>query len=865
MKRFGSMLASALLSTTALGWSTTAIAAAPQAEPLEELVVRGAYIPEPKRETSEISSFVTPEDLERQGDSNAALALRRVTGISLVGDRFIYVRGLGERYSSALLNGLPLPSPEPLRRVAPLDLFPAAILESAAAQKTFSPQYSGEFGGGLVEIRTKAVPDGRIFEVGLSVSGNTATTGKNGLLYDGGSYDWLGVDSGIRKIPGALQSAIDSNKRVNSLNYTPNELATIGRSLVNSELWVLFNGTTPGNFDFDITYGDRYLIGNTSTGFIASAGYNNSWRTKRGLQQEGLLGAGNRLEVGDDFRFTSTQNDISWHGLVGLGVDTEKTEYKATSLYIRNTTKEARTLQGMARQFNAVTREDFLEWSERQMWTNQVDVLHRAFDSKLVLNAKGSYSIASRNAPYERKVQYRDFGNGDLLYDAQRAQNLTRFSRIDDTLISGAVDATYKTQVGGREVIFKTGYAYSDTSRDSWQRDYRLLPLGGPIPPALLGSRIDYIFADQNINPNRLVITEITGSASPPAYEGSLTTHAGYVGIDSELVDFVRTALGVRYESGKQIVDTFDYYVPNPGVDTVIDKALWLPAATVTWNFAENMQVRVGASKTLARPQFREIAPTDFIDIDTDRKFIGNPNLINSRLMNYDARWEWYFADDQYVTLGGFYKNINRPIEEVVDAAGDNLRTTFQNVPRASLWGVEAEVKYTLESTAESGYFATKNFFVASNYTYSVSKIKVKPGDTVTQASGLVVPASFVVTAGRPLQGHSRHLGNVQVGFEDVEAGSAATLLFNYSSKRIRAVGAGGPGSLPDVYEEPPVTVDFTYNRSFDLAGEYDFGLEVKNILGSKYKAAQRLGGARVDVDTYALGTTISLSVKRKF
>lgn len=867
MKRFGSIFMGTLLSTTALTCLPAAAQTAPAAgEPVEEIVVRGAYIPEPKRETSEISSFLMPEDFERQGDGDAAAALRRVTGISLVGDRFIYVRGLGERYSSALLNGLPLPSPEPLRRVAPLDLFPSSILQSAAAQKTYSPQYSAEFGGGLVEIRTKAIPDARILELGVSFSGDTETTWKDGLMYDGGKLDFLGIDSGIRGIPGPLQDAIDANKRLNSLNFTPTELMTIGRSLANSELWVLFEGTTPGNLGLDFTYGDRLLSGDASIGYLLNVGYDNEWSTKRGLQQEGVLGAGNQLEVGDDFNFISTQNDVGIHALLGLGADWESTELKGTSLLIRNTTKEARIQQGESRQFDQFTREDFLEWFERQLWTNQLEGMHRLAGGDLVLSWKGSYSMASRDAPYERTVQYRDFGDGLLRYDFQRAQNLTRFSRIDDTLWSGAVDAVYTTSVADRELILKAGYAYQDTQRESQQRDYRFLALGGPFPPALSLSRVDYIFSDVNVNPNRFVLTEITGSASPPAYLGSLETQGAYAGFDWEVIDYVRAAVGGRYETGEQTVDTFDYYLPNPGVDTRIKKDYLLPAATFTWNFAENMQARFGGSQTIARPQFREIAPTDFTDPDTDRKFIGNPYLTNSLINNWDARWEWYFADNQYLTLGGFYKFIKRPIEEIVDAAGDNLRTTFQNVPRAKLYGVEGEFKYTFDWAFESGWLSTKNFFVATNYTYSKSEIIVRSDDIVQRASGVPIAAALVVTQGRPLQGHSKHLGNIQFGFEDLESGAAATLLVNYASKRIRAVGAGGPGSLPDIYEKPPISLDLTYNHPFTLnGGEYEFGLNVENILNQKYQATQQLGAARVDVDTYELGTSFSISLKRSF
>lgn len=871
MKRFGSTLACALLSTTALGWSMLALAqdqsaAAPPADDVEEVIVRGAFIPEPKRETSEISSFISTEDLERQGDSNIAMSLRRVTGLSLVGGKFIYIRGLGERYSNAMLNGLPLPSPEPLRRVVPLDLFPTAVLQSASAQKTYSPQYGGEFGGGVLEIQTKTVPDEPFVEVGISVGGDTETTWKNGLLYEGGAHDWAGFDSGVRAIPPALQDAIDSGKRINSLNFSNTELQTIGRSLVNSELWVMHEGTIPGDIGIDVTAGHRFLKGDTSYGIIGSVGYDNSWSTKRGQQQVGRFGtdtAGNRqLNVADDFLFVSTQNDIRWHALVGLGADWDDNEIKATSLYIRNTSKEARTQEGLSASAGATVRRDFTEWFERQMWTNQIDGLHR-FEGDFSVNWKGSYSIAKRNAPYERFVQYRDFGTGVLEYDFGQGRNLTRFSKIDDTLYSGALDLTKIAVLGEREMTLKGGYLYTNTERDSAQRDYRLLPTGGPLPPALLRSRVDYIFSDQNINPNRFVITEVTGSAAPPAYHGELEVHGAYAGFDSEVVDYLRAALGVRYETGDQFVDTFDFYTPNTGVETRIKQDYWLPAATVTWNFAENMQIRFGASQTIGRPQFREIAPSDFIDVDTDRQFVGNPNLTNSRLNNFDGRWEWYFAEQQYFTVGGFYKQLKNPIEETINEAGDNLQTTFQNVPRAKLWGAEFEFKYVLESPWEAAWLSTKNFFLNTNYTYSESELNLRPGDTVVRQNGTVLPASFVIRNGRALQGHSRHLANVQIGYEDVEARSAATLLLNFASRRIRATA---PQTLPEIVERPPVSLDFTYNRTFTIMeGDYEFGLKADNLLNKKYEATQEFGGRKVFVDNYKVGTSVSLSVKRKF
>jgi len=861
MKRYGKWVVGALLSSTAL---TGAYAQEQEAAPqdVEEVVVRGRFIPEPKRETSEISSFLSEVDFKRQGDSNIALSLRRVTGLSLVGGKFIYVRGLGERYSSATLNGSPLPSPEPLRRVVPLDLFPTSVLASASAQKTFSPQYSAEFGGGAVEIKTKAAPDSEFFEVGVSGSMNTETSFRDGLQYDGGSRDWSSFDSGIRKIPSALQSAIDSGRRLNASNFTGAELQTIGRSFANSELWVLFDGTVPGDFALDLTYGNRWDIGDASYGLITSAGYDNSWQTKKGLKQDGRLGVGQTLVLGNDFEFISTQNDVRLHALLGLGAEFESAEVKLTSMYIRNTSKEARRESGFNASQGADVVRDSLEWIERGLWTNQIEGT-ADFSDSLEAAFRGSYSKADRDSPYERSVQYRDFNlDGVIEYDDQQGRNLTRFSKIEDTVKSIGTDLTY--MVGGRsDYTFKAGYAYTDTGRDSGQRDYRLLELGGPLPEDLKTKRIDFIFAQQNINPSRLVISEVTGAAAPPAYRGDLTVHGAYVGSDLRLGDFLRAAVGGRYEDGEQLVDTFDFYSPNTAVETRIQKDYWLPAATLTWNFADNMQLRFGGSKTIARPQFRELAPAEFIDVDTDRSFVGNPFLQNTDLTNYDARWEWYFDKDQFFTVGAFYKTIKNPIEETINEAGDNLQTTFQNVPRARLYGGEFEFKYNFDAPFDMAWMKTKTFFTAVNYTYSDSKIKVRAGDTVVRSNGTVLPASFVIRDGRALQGQSDHLANFQIGYEDDEAASAATLLVNYASKRIRASAAQ---TLPEIIESPPITLDFTYSRSFDMwGGEYEFGFKAENLMGDNYKAVQSLNRSVVNVDKYDLGRSFSVSVKAKF
>ncbi|MFY7718195.1 MAG: TonB-dependent receptor plug domain-containing protein, partial [Brevundimonas sp.] len=222
---------------------------------LDEIVVLGRYIPEPNRESAEVAAFLTSEDLERTGDSSAAGALARVTGLTVVEGRFIYVRGLGERYSSALLNGSPLPSPEPLQRVVPLDLFPSSILESVTVQKSYSVNFPGEFGGGVIDLRTVDAPNDPFFSMSTSFGGNTETTGDEGLVYFGSRTDFTGFDDGTRDIPVPLAIAFGRGVPVNSANVGAQELERIGHSLVNSPLRLLQRDTTPVNFGFDFAGG----------------------------------------------------------------------------------------------------------------------------------------------------------------------------------------------------------------------------------------------------------------------------------------------------------------------------------------------------------------------------------------------------------------------------------------------------------------------------------------------------------------------------------------------------------------------------------------------------------------------------------
>ncbi|MCF8504934.1 MAG: TonB-dependent receptor [Caulobacter sp.] len=871
MKTFIPGLSGLLLATTALTAPQVAFAqATPPAEvatptEVDEIVVLGANIPEPMRETSEVATFLSVEDLKRQGDDTAAEALTRLTGVSLVGGRFVYVRGLGERYSSAQLNGSPLPSPEPLQRVVPLDLFPSNILAGATVQKTYSPNYSGEFGGGVIDLRTLTVPNEPFFTMSMSVGGNTETTFKEGITYYGAETDPFGYDDGTRDVPGPLKDAIATGLRVTNGNFTDDELTYIGSSFVNAPLNLIqHNNAIPGNFSADISGGQSFDLGWGTLGLIGVAGFDNGWRSRFGTQQDGFVAAGVISPV-TNYTFRSTQNDVVINSLVGVGLDLGEHIFSWTTLYIHATSKEARIREGVDDLAGAEVRDDYTEWFERELISTQLTGEHD-FD-QLELDWRGAYAETSRNAPYEKSIRYRLVA-GEYLHNASQEQNYTRFGEVEETVGSFGGDARYTFSLSdARDVVVSGGFAYSDTNRSATQREFRLLALNVSLPIEVQRQRVDYLLADYNIGPNGLVLRETTGADGAAAYDANLEVKAVYGQVDAEIIPLLRVAVGARYEDATQSVTPFSLFAgdPTPFAPAPRENQYWLPAATLTWNFYEDMQLRLGISQTIARPQFRELAPLSYVDPDTDRLFIGNPNLVDSKLLNLDARYEWYFDRDQYVTVGLFYKDIENPTEAIVNDIGGSVQTTYLNAPRAVLFGAEFDVKTYFELFPETPWFSSKRWLFSANYTYSKSELRVETGDVVYPLTidGSSRPALDFVSDGQAMQGQSEHLANVQFGYADEEAGAQATLLFTYASDRISTRGRSG---FPDLVQSPGMIVDFTYRRDFmAMDREFTFGFEARNLLEEDSEEFQELGGGRIENNSYELGRSFSISLSARF
>ncbi len=857
----------------------------PGADVGSDIVVTGSRRRNVAREAPSVVSVLSAADIARTGEGDVAAALGRVTGLSVVGGRFVYVRGLGERYSQALLNGSPLPSPEPLRRVVPLDLFPTSILASTVVQKSFSANYPGEFGGGTINLTTRSAPEEGFLDIGGSIGGDSVTTFERGYTYYGSPSDWTGFDSGRRDIPGPLAAAIASGKRlVIGQDFTRQQVVDITTSLDNAGTSLIQRSRDiPMNWSASLAAGDSWDLGEgTTLGVVVTGGLDNGWRTRGGRQQAGTRSgtpgsANEALLASSDFRYLTTENRIVANVMGAMGLRVDRHRFRLTGLFIRDSLKEARgaagnnfdTVSQSAVRPDATLQTGNTGWYERQLIDGQAVAELRFGD--LSLDLRGSWAKSSRDAPYERSYSYAfsdtigDYVN-DLRSPGQSAG--LSFSTLDDTLWSGAVDLAYRLPFE-TEVTLSAGYAYTDNDRNAVRRDFEFFPLGA-LPAAVAQQRIDYLLSDVNAQVWNVLLRETTGGLGSAAYDATLVTHAGYVMADVEFSDAVKLNVGVRYEDGDQsVTPTALFGQPALGA-TRLQRSYWLPGVTLTLSPRDDMQVRLAASKTIARPQFRELAPQPYRDTESQRTFFGNPFLTDSTLWNAEARWEWYFGRDQQLSVAGFFKHIDNPIEATAVNLGSSLITSFANAPRARLWGGEVELRryIPLESLGgEGSFWSSRRLAVIGNYAFTDSRISVNPGDTTISFTSQPAPIAanlvFDTTQRLRLTGQSRHLVNLQLSLEDEDTLSQQALLLTYASPRATQ---RGPNLTPDFIETPGVRLDLVLRQGVPVGDNMlELKFEARNLLGTDYRETQRLNGSELIINQYRIGTSFSLGATMKF
>ena len=820
-----------------------------------------------QRATTEVISVLSTADIARTGEGDIAGALSRVTGLSVVGNGFVYVRGLGDRYSLALLNGSPLPSPEPLRRSIPLDLFPTNVVASSLVQKTYSPSFTGEFGGGVINLTTLSSPKTPFFSASVGMSGDTETTDNLGYDYYGGKYDWSGYDAGLRDTPPALAQFFASGETMGSGNVNTNEIA---QELVTPQNALIQQIEVPYNWSANMSAGDAWTVGDNDSriGLIGSLGFSSTWRTRDNIEQ--TPGSADLTVVDKDYRRVGTDNRAVTNGVLGLSYEFGAgSKLRWTNFYIHDTLKHSTLASGF--QNNQSLGADFLEqttaWYERQLLGTQLQA-----DIRLegwTIGARGSYSKSKRDAPYELSIGYKrsnqatsQFGNEFLnrLDNGQTGYATAAFSDLQEDLVSAGVDVTREFTPSLKATI---GYDYTNTERDSTRREFQIVA-PSTFPNAVATLRPDYLLGPAVIEAFGIGLVETT--ESDPAFTAQLRTNAAYLQFQADLSDTLDLSIGARYEHGEQDVRPLQVFnvMTNSGASTHLDNDYVLPAATLTWRFADNMQARFNASQTFARPQFRELMFQSFFDPESNRRYRGNPLLIDSEFINAEARYEWYIAAEERFSVAAFYKKIDRPIEAFTGFDDNTPVTSFANAPEATLYGSELELeKHFPLDRMSPAFFSSRRAVVIGNYTYTDSSFKVGPDDTVSVYGTATQPASNFFRDGSQLTGQSNHLVNLQLGLEESGRLSQQTILLSYASDRVTSRGTSG---LPDIYESPGLRVDIVWREGFTMfQQDMEAKFEARNVFGQGYEEFQETGGNIVYYNKYDIGTSFNASITMNF
>ncbi len=828
----------------------------------DTIIVTGRRNLDPTRASTQVVSVLSTEQIARTGEGDIAGALGRVTGLSVQGQGFVYVRGLGDRYSLALLNGLPLPSPQPLSRVVPLDIFPTNVVASSLVQKTYSANFPGEFGGGVINLTTRAIPDESFLTVSGGISGNTETTFHNGLSYYGSDFDWFGFDDGTRdiaKTAPALQAFFDSGLRLDDLAV---DQQAIAKDLGNPNLILLQKlGDVPANWSASITGGTATdVFSDGRLGVVGTFSVSNKWRT-RDITSQSVLAD---FSLDNDFNDIVTDNRILANGMLGFGLEVGDHVFRFTNLFIRDTVKQATLSQGEDFQDDDSIQQQKTAWYESQLIDSQL-VAELEFGD-LGVDVRAGYAETQREAPFEYTFTYvRDNAQGQLsdffinVLDRQTGDASVVFSKLKEGLWYGGIDLSYPVLDWASVTV---GYAYSDTDRYSERREF-LFNASTDFPDAVGLLRPDLLLGDAVIDAFNIGLIEST--EADPAFQAELLIRGAYGKISAEPATGVILDIGVRYEDAEQSVNPVEVFATplNSTSGTSLSNSYWLPGATVTVEPMDSLQLRASASRTIARPQFRELIFQTYYDPETNRQFNGNPLLTDSELTNLELRGEYYLGGNDRASVAGFYKDIKNPIEAFSTFSDNSQLTSFANAPSATLWGVEGDLQYTAELYDLGGFFETKELLFFANYTYTQSDISVQAGDITQLFPGGPTAATNLFVDGRPLTGQSDHLANFQISLEDIDPLQQFTVMLNYASERVTSRGTAG---LPDIVENPGFTMDLVYRQGLSLLGsDAELSLEARNIFGRANQEYQTDGVNRVEINTYKRGTELAASFSITF
>jgi outer membrane receptor protein involved in Fe transport len=788
-----------------------------------------------RKQAHVITDNVGAQDMKANGDSDAAAALSRVTGLSVVDNQYVFVRGLGERYSNTTLAGSVLPTTEPDKKVVPLDLFPAGLLDSVHVNKSYSPDRSAEFAGGLVQIVPLKLPTRPMLDLSYGISAFSTATGKRIPASPLGNHDWLGFDNGARSLPSGIPGSKIVRRGIFTpdVGYSPEEITGFGRLLGNEWQPQLTDGA-PGQ-NWSAVFGNRF----GRFGVIASVTQSYKEQFVHEERRFFRIAEGTELEAVSDYDM-EYGTEKAQLGVVGnLAYQfTPNHRIGVENFYTHSGRDEGRLFEGPNTENNFYYRNARLQFIEEGLMANAASgehFFHGMRNSRL--DWRASFARAHRHEPDLRETLYQaplvrspdgSFSSGGTFLLADESQSGFRmFNTLDDETLDLAANWSLFGATAGRPTQFKFGLNYVERARDFSSRRFRFIPSvlnkDGAVP-VNLALEPEALFTSSNIG-SAFRFNEETRPVD--AYDGEQITTAGYGMVDWVLSGSSRLVAGARVERFDQVVDSFDPFglfvatVTSENENTDI-----FPGVNFVQTLTPTSNLRVSYSTTVNRPEFRELASFEFTDVVGNRAIRGNPDLERALIQNVDARWEMFTGGRNVIAASAFYKYFDAPIERVVIAGAQPI-ATFQNAGTARNYGFELEAGQDLFGA----------LFVNANYTFVDSQISLRPEQRSVQTS-----------LERPLAGQSKNLFNLTA--EVTAGGFSGRVLFNFFGDRISDVGAN---QAPDIIEQGRGSLDLVFSQR---VGRLGVRFTVENLADSDYLFTQ---GDR-DQRLYRLGRTFALS-----
>lgn len=779
-----------------------------------------------QRTATGVVSSVTAEQISRSPDSDAAAAVQRVSGVTVQEGRYVFVRGLGERYTTTSLNGARIPSPEPERKVVPLDLFPAGLLQTITTSKTFTPDQPGDFSGAQVNIRTREYPVKPTATLSLSGGFNTAATGQDVFAAPTAGLEMFALGERDRRIPtmllggGVPSSPQQVNEVVASFRNAWSPAERQGRP--NGSAALSLGGSTP-------VLGQRL-------GYIASATYSYSQEVRAGEVRAYADPTGGTREV-DRFEGTTGREGVLWGGVVNLSTLLGSgSRISLNNTYNRTADNEARREFGLEENLGLPLRIDRLAYVERSIRSNQLVGEH-----ELGSRSRFDWSVTSagvtRDEPDRSEVVYAggsDPATGSplpyaLLVDPQAA--VRTFGDLSENSVEAS--ANYRFQFGdvSREHAVRVGALFRGVDRESQNRSYSILTQSMDrsdrelAPEEIFGDR----FTSGSTSPFALLPLNRGGS-----YMADDRLLAGYAMLEYAPTDRLRLIGGARVERSELRVDA----EPTIGAAVVAEPGYTdvLPSLAANFSLTDNQNLRLSGSQTLSRPEYRELAPIGYRDVIGGETVIGNADLRRTLIQNLDLRWEWYPTMGEVLSLALFAKRFQDPIERVYLGTSGTRVVTFVNADQARNYGVE------LEARKELGDFTgvLRGWGVSANATLMRSEIDVDAGDPLQTG------------ASRRMVGQAPYVANLGLSYATEGQGFSGTLLFNTIGDRI--VGAS-ENPLPEVVEESRSSLDLSLR--FGLGRGLTGKMDARNLLDEPFRVTQ----GTVTRQEYTAGRVLTFGV----